>query len=450
MSNDVLLDQNDTEIGIIGPYAGTEGSDEGALELESNQRKAIMEQRDTSLFEYHRWKQQGRINLNPDWQRDYVWRGKRPSYLIESIFMKIPIPVLFLAKTQDGNYEVIDGVQRLTTIYSFFEDKFQLSGLEVYPELNGLKFSELSRAQQSQLEDSVITNFQLSEHTPQDLLFATFERINTGGVQLNEMEIRNCIYRGTLNAKLRELAENKDFIQCVNMRNISDRMFDRSLVLRFLAFGELRFDKASSGLKSFLNRFFENYRNPSEAMLTAFDRRFKRAMKNCLSVFGNHAFRLRRIDSKGGGEWAPRVNATIFQVLSTSLSQYDSAQIATRSDAIFEEYLDILNDQRWIDAISKATGDAANIKYAFETWYTRLDRLMESTEGLDKRRIFTKQLKEELFSQSKKCSICGNEIRLLNDAAVDHVDQYWRGGKTIPNNARLVHRSCNSARTRAE
>lgn len=195
-----------------------EGSDEGTLELDTSQRRAIMEQRDTSLFEYHRWKQQGRINLNPDWQREYVWRGKRPSYLIESIFMKIPIPVIFLSKTKDGAYEVIDGVQRLTTIYNFFEDKFTLSNLEVFPELNGKKFSELSRSHQSQLEDAVITNFQLSEHTAQDLLFATFERINTGGVKLNEMEIRNCIYRGSLNSKLRQLAENRDFVTCVNMR----------------------------------------------------------------------------------------------------------------------------------------------------------------------------------------------------------------------------------------
>jgi hypothetical protein len=215
-----------------------------------------------------------------------------------------------------------------------------------------------------------------------------------------------------------------------------------------LAFDEVNFEKATSGLKSFFNRFFETYRNPSDSVLNEFEKRFKRAMRNCLTVFGSHAFRLRRADSRGGGEWAPKPNASIFQVVSTSLAKYDNVAIAQRADVLFEEYLDILEDQRWLDSVTKATGDAANIKYAFTAWHQRVDRIMNDAKGLDNARTFSRALKEELFKQDSVCAICGNEIKLINDSAVDHMEQYWRGGATIPSNARLVHRACNLARSK--
>lgn len=362
--------------------------------------------------------------------------------------MQIPIPVVFLSRTKDSTLEVIDGVQRLTTVFNFFENKFRLKDLEVFKELNGMRFSDLDRDLQSRLEDAVITCFELSENTPQDLRFSTFERINTGGMSLNEMEIRNCIYRGTMNEKIRDLAKNEDFRNSLNIRNLSDRMLDRNLVLRFLAFDVYKYDRVTSGIKSFLNRFFESHRNPSIETLNDFEKRFKRAMRNSFTVFGHSAFRLRKVDPKGGGEWASKPNASIFQVVSTSLASYETARVAKNSDAILEEYLDLMQDQLWVDAVTKSTGDTKNIKYAFDTWTARLDALMKGTEGLDPQRIFTNNLKRELYEADSTCRICGNEIKTLNDSMVDHVDQYWRGGKTIPSNGRLVHRACNLSRSK--
>jgi hypothetical protein len=427
-----------------------DGNDEGSLNLSGGQRQAVMQPKDVPLGVYLTWYKKGKLNLNPDWQRAYVWKGKRPSYLIESIMMRLPIPVIFLSRTKEGGLEVIDGVQRLTTVFNFMENKFALTGLEVFKELNGSKFKDLTQRMQSEIEDAVISCFELSEDTSQDLKFITFERINTGGMSLNEMEIRNCIYRGRLNTKLADWAKNEDFKHALNMRNLGDRMFDRSLILRFLAFDTIKHDKATSGIKSFLNSFFEAYKDSKDETISDFDKRFRRAMRNSFTVFGSNAFRLRKNDYKGGGEWAPRANAAIFQVIATSLAPYDTVQISQRADAIMEEYLDILSDQQWLDAVSKSTGDAKKIKYAFESWGRRLSTLMEGVAGLDTQRIFTKKLKEELYAQDKTCAICGNEIKSINDAAIDHVDQYWRGGATIPSNARLAHRACNMARPRTE
>jgi Protein of unknown function DUF262/HNH endonuclease len=451
--SDIKDEYVDDETQVLETEDGIEdddGNDEGSISLPDGHRQAVMQPKDVMLSGYYNWFKRGQLNLNPDWQRAYVWKGKRPSFLIESVLMRLPIPVIFLARTSEGGMEVIDGVQRLTTIFNFLESKFALTGLEVFKELNGKRFKDLTPKMQSDIEDAVIKCFELSENTSQDLKFITFERINTGGMSLNEMEIRNCIYRGRLNTKLADWAKNEDFRNAINMRNLGDRMFDRSLILRFLAFDTIKHDKASAGIKSFLNSFFQAYKDSNDETIADFDKRFRRAMRNSFTVFGSNAFRLRKNDYKGGGEWAPRANAAIFQVIATSLAPYDTVQISQRADAIMEEYLDILSDQQWIDAVSKSTGDAKKIKYAFESWGRRLSTLMEGVAGLDTQRIFTKKLKEELYAQDKTCAICNNEIKSINDAAIDHVDQYWRGGATIPSNARLAHRACNMARPRTE
>lgn len=445
-SDDIDSEGQDTP----GNQDEVDESDEGDLIVSGGSKKVVMEPKDITIFQYKRWFDNARLNLNPDWQRAYVWHGKRPSMLIESLLMQIPIPVIFLAKTSDETYEVIDGVQRLTTAFNFVDNKFALSGMSVFTDYNGKRFKELPQQARSQIEDAAITAFILSENTSQDMLFTIFERINTGGVSLNEMEIRNCIFRGSLNDRIRQLTKNKDFLEALNMRNIGVRMLDRSLVLRFLAFYEQGHEKASSGLKAFLNRFFDAHRNASDKLLDEYEERFKKAMRSAVSVFGSHAFRLRRGDSRSGGDWTPRANATIFQVVATSLARYEHHDIVRNADAINEAYLDLLSDPRWIDAVSKATGDFQNIRYAFEGWGSRLEAVMASAKGLDPLRLFSIALKEEMYEANKTCAICGQKISTLNDAAVDHLEQYWLGGRTIPTNARLAHRTCNFKRTRVE
>ncbi len=90
----------------------TTAEDEGDLPVTEGSKKIVMEPKDLTIFQYKRWFDNARLNLNPDWQRAYVWKGKRPSMLIESLLMQIPIPVIFLARTDTETYEVIDGVQR--------------------------------------------------------------------------------------------------------------------------------------------------------------------------------------------------------------------------------------------------------------------------------------------------------------------------------------------------
>lgn len=426
----------------------TEGSDEGTMIVKSGSG-IVIEKNDRSLSEFHRWVKSGRLIIDPDWQREYVWGNPRASRLIESILVDIPVPVIYLAKNDDGKYEVIDGLQRLTSIFRFFDNEFALSGLEILSDFNRKRFRDLSDKEQNKLTDATLRTFELSPQTPKDMMFVIFERLNTGGISLNEMEIRNAIYRGRLNDLLKELAKNEDFIVALNQKNISQRMVDRALVLRFLAFYERTHYKLQLGLKRFLNEFLEAYRNPADKKLKEYRDQFCKAMRASKTIFGSHAFRLRREfdDSTSGGEWATRPNAAVFQVVATSFTNYDIGALTRRADAIYEEYLDMVSsDAKWCDCVRRATGETSRIEYVFSTWNERLGAVMKDSTPNDSQRVFTAALKREMYDASRQCALCQQEIKLLNDAALDHDIHYWRGGKTVPDNARLVHRTCNLKR----
>lgn len=419
--------------------AELEGAEEGDLEKSLESEAVSLEKNDRSLFEFHRWYQRGRLILDTEWQREYVWDRKRSSRLIESFLIDLPVPVIYLAVNETGKYEVIDGLQRLTSVFNFLDNQYKLTGLEIKMDLNGCQFNDLSEDLQDKLSDSTLRTFELSHEISKDLMFLIFERLNTGGVALNEMEIRNCLYRGKLNDLIKELAQLPEFKSCVNQRNIHKRMKDRSLILRFLSFYQMTYLNARRGLKAFFNEFCGTYRDLNDEKIKEFRDQFKKAIKASFTIFGDRGFRLTSTSRS--------VNATVFQVLCVSFTQYDLGALTRSADAIFEAYLDLVStDNRWFDCVSRATGGYDRISYTFKTWNERLEQVMENSEPNDSTRLFSREIKENLYQQNNVCRICGQRIVLIDDAALDHDKHYWRGGKTVPKNARLVHRYCNATR----
>jgi hypothetical protein len=191
------------------------------------------------------------------------------------------------------------------------------------------------------------------------------------------------------------------------------------------------------------------YKEPAEKKLLEWRTKFEGAMKASRTIFGQNGFRLWITDRKGNGVWTKNVNAAIFQCITVSLANHELSKLTRCSDAILEEYLDlVVTDQQWVDSVTKSTGDAHKIRYVFDTWTARLDGLMDSIEGLDPERIFSARHKREMFDQNRTCRDCHQEIKLIQDAAMDHDVHYWRGGMTTPSNARLVHRLCNLKKPR--
>ena len=199
----------------------------------------------------------GNYILNPGFQRRHRWEPQRKSKLIESFIINVPIPPVFLYETTYSKYEVMDGLQRITAIYEFYNDEFALEGLEEWSELNGYKYSELPEVIRLGIDRRYLSSIILLQETAKNELEAlnmkqlVFERLNSGGIELSDQETRNALHDGKLNQMCLELSKNVKFRKLFNIpanvdkkdgitgNALYDRMEDVELVLRFFAFRQI-------------------------------------------------------------------------------------------------------------------------------------------------------------------------------------------------------------------
>jgi len=389
----------------------------------------------------------GEIIPQPHYQRGYVWKPGTKRRFVESILMRLPIPVVYLSETNDGKYEVIDGQQRLTTIKLFVENSFTLSGLHVLGELNGKYFKDLEKATQRQLKSYQITARVLESSCPPDLKFDMFERLNTGSVQLNKQELRNCICRGGFNEMLKELASSAEFLSAMGWAQPNERMKGEELILRFFVFRYISIETISNYEKSLTGYMRDNV-NMSEDRMHGHKKDFKLALKNCVTVFGDQPFRMWKKaigDKDANGCWESQLSSTVFEVLMTGLACYESNKIVPNADTIKDGFIHLVaSDQRMFDSMKWGTNTPEKMRYRNMTWRTCLGEIIGDT-GKNPR-FFSSSFKEQLWKTDPYCELCGQKIATIDDASVDHIHHYWRGGETIPSNARLTHRYCNSKR----
>lgn len=434
---------------------GTDKDEEDDL---SGARKIFTEQRDPEIDSLHKRYKNGRLNIQPAFQRQFVWDKVKCSRLIESALLDIPIPIVYLSEEKDGKENVIDGQQRLTAFFSFIDGKlpdnsdFKLIGLQVFTELNGKKFKQLSEEFQDKIETYKIRVIKFKKESDGDLQFEIFSRLNSGSVQLNPQELRNCIYRGRFNELIKELAQDKDFKYLLGIASPDRRMKDRELVLRFASFYFYTYLNYSAPIKKFLNNSMEKYRNISPVDEKNLREAFKNTIQIIKSLLDKNAFkRYYRGDEKNrNGKWEQKqFNVSLFDILMDSFAREDKNKVYQNLDRVREALIDLMsNDQDFIDSILLGTSGKKAVTTRFDIWRNTLKSILGN--GEKEPRCFTYQLKQELFTSNDICAICGNRIHHIDDAAVDHIKQYWTGGKTIPENARLTHRYCNNARPRIE
>lgn len=168
----------------------------------------------------------GKYNLMPTFQRRHRWDNEKKSRLIESFIMNVPIPPIFLYEVEFSQYEVMDGLQRLSTICDFYADRFTLTGLKLWPELNGKKYSELPEMVRQGIDRRYLSSIillQESAKTPekaQEMKQLVFERINSGGVKLEAQETRNALYNGSMNQLCTKLSRDKYLCALFGIPNI--------------------------------------------------------------------------------------------------------------------------------------------------------------------------------------------------------------------------------------
>ena len=262
------------------------------------------------------------LNLRPEYQRRLVWDRKKKSRFIESLLMNIPVPPVFLYETDLSRYEVMDGQQRLSTIIEFYGNQLKLVGLEVWPSLNGLTFEQCPPRIRSGLDRRRISaNVLLAESasSEEEINFIrrnVFERLNTGGLELNAQEIRNSLYSGSFNDLLVELAgfrlfntiwgippyedhyrKSDNFISKELADNkLFQRMIDCEIILRFFAFRKVSAIKGSN--KSMFDRCMEENRDAPPSQIEEWRSTFKTSLEICSEIFKEHTFQVKDIKSK--------------------------------------------------------------------------------------------------------------------------------------------------------
>jgi hypothetical protein len=326
-----------------------------------------------------------------------------------------------------------------------------LIGLTAYKELNKKTFAEIPDEFQERIQDYTLRTVTLLKQSDADLKFEIFERLNTGSEPLNDMELRNCIYRGTYNAMLKGLGEEPDFKALLGIKATDKRMRDVELVLRFASFFHGTYLKYTSPMKRFFNQDMEAHQNLSEADAEKLRKAFKNALSLIRSFLGTeHAFkRFYPGDVQHpAGRWeAKKFNASLYDVLMGVLWDKDKNQVMAALDSLREGWIDLMaNNAEFRESIERSTSSQDMVRRRFDLTRNLFEGILQNHKVQP--RCFTRKLKEELFENDPTCAICSQTISEVDDAAVDHIEQYWQGGKTIPENARLTHRYCNNARPR--
>jgi hypothetical protein len=316
---------------------------------------------------------EGELNLSPDFQRrSNVWNGEHKSGLIESMLLRIPIPSLYVSEDKNGNYAVVDGLQRLCAIAHFVDvaalnkevkvklDPLRLEGLESLKTYEDSTFDELPRPLQRRIKETELTLHIIRASTPANVKFNIFSRINQGGLPLTAQEIRNAIYPGEWRKHIRRFAESKQFLTATEDKIKVERMQDLELALRFVAHFTLqpvgkRDDEQN--LDDFLNDTVQNRSiHWGENKWTEIETAFNCALEAAPKVFGRIAFRKYSPE----GEHRRPINRGLFESETVALARRPQSELdflATKSDLVIQKFAEhYKDDPDFISALLYATG----------------------------------------------------------------------------------------------
>lgn len=326
---------------------------------------------------------EGDLELAPDFQRLRVWSHRQKCRLIESVLLRIPLPAFYFSSDESGGLQVVDGLQRLSTIHDFVRggkdrnSSFALEGLEyLQTQLGGRDFQNLNstlwirRINNTQIVANVI-----DPQTPHRVKFDIFQRINTGGSPLNSQEIRHCLSKQKSRDLLKRLSSTPDFINATGGTLLNNvRMVDREVVLRFCAFhqypGRCNYRQHSS-MDDFLNQASQMLDDISPEASAQMESDFANAMRNTITIFGPHSFRKW---SRRSNRLSP-FNRALFDVWSVLLVAYDINQITLAAPQIVSAARDLMTtDDAFNASISAGTSDARKV----DTRFQRIQNLLES------------------------------------------------------------------------
>lgn len=335
--------------------------------------KLKMEEKHISLFQALRKIEKNQINLRPEFQRAFVWDRVKQSRLIESVLIRIPLPAFYLDATDQVNWSVVDGLQRLTTLYKYCRAKsFPLEGLQFLHELEGLSFEQLPSKYKVLIEDDTqLLFYNLMPGTPVEAKFTIFSRVNTGGMQLTPQEIRHALNQGPATILLKDLAEDNRFKRVTQGVVESLRMGDRELILRALSFMHLGINryKDFNELDGFLLAALSSLNQASETELENLKSEFISSLNKIHEAFGKYAFRK---FSYVGGRRSP-FNKALFETWIVSIRPYDKNLVLKNKEALLNSFANMVNNNyTFVRSISSSTSSYS----AVNTRFTSIEKLI--------------------------------------------------------------------------
>lgn len=303
------------------------------------------------------------INLKPEFQRDFVWDIRRASKLIDSLLTNLPIPNVLLGKyKKTEKFIVIDGQQRLKSIYFFLKGEFndngkikpfKLRGLE-NKSWNGKSYTELDEILQRKILNSSINSTILDNiDSKPRIVFEIFNRLNTGGVPLTNQEVRNCIFSGVFNEQLKEINDNSNWRDLFGYPRPNKRMNDVELILRFFSLYGEKYLNYKAPMREWLNSSMkenvEGLRNLEE-----FRSLFERTIEKINTEFGAEVF-------KGKGR---SLNRAIFDAIMVSIAK--GVDEDNFQEDLYEKYNSLYEDPDFKECIIEGTTDPRKVKLRIE------------------------------------------------------------------------------------
>lgn len=313
------------------------------------------------------------MEVRPFYQRRSRWDDERQSKLIESFIINIPVPPIFLYERAYNSYEVMDGQQRITAVSDFYKNRFKLKGLDLWPELNGMTYSELPNKIRAGLDRRSISSIVLLKESAPDeedailLRQLVFERLNTGGIKLERQEIRNSLSHGPFNELLYELARGALFREIWGLPPFVEEeltnhrlpifrssffktMEDIEVVLRFFALRHMAHYKY--GIQGFLDLYMVRSKVFDHEDLAVLKPLFERTLACAHAIFGNHVFRVYE-----DGKWSEKPVKGMYDAVMVSLAEFieHSERLRAKREIILERTINLIQTV----GVSAITGRAS-------------------------------------------------------------------------------------------
>ena len=271
-----------------------------------------------------------------------------------------------MAADPDDNWQVVDGLQRLSALRDFIVMKnLRLRGLEYLSRFDGRSYDELPRPMQRRISETQLSCHVIEPGTPPEVMFNVFKRINTEGKRLVGQEIRHALNPGPARDLLRELAESEEFKRATDGTVNPKRMADRECVLRFLAFRSIGDNVYAGKLDDFLMNAMKSLNdNPTGHGSLRSD--FRRAMSLASDVFGREAFR--KPPRTGYAKWRSPVNKPLFESLSIALAEVPDGEtklLRNRKIDLVSGIARLMSNPEFLESISVGTQTTRQVKIRF-------------------------------------------------------------------------------------